>query len=258
MPTAGRRGRSMSDQTLQWCYESQGIQFKSPYRSNRDKAHNDSSSLVVGSYQLTIPAGKNIALIGRSGSGKTSLLNQLAGLLSDQQAAGQWLGKSGAETGSSESRHQKPEISYLFQQPRLLPWRTLKQNLLLVDADQERVEQMLKEVGLGDYEDYYPANISLGMARRAALARALLLSPDLVLMDEPLASLDQTTANEMLLLIRRLILDNPNCALIYVTHSLSEALEIGDSIALLKGQPSKLTMLDESVGATVAELAEQL
>ncbi|MFW1677753.1 ABC transporter ATP-binding protein [Pontibacter sp. JAM-7] len=181
---------------------------------------------VLGEIGLSLQPGESHCLIGPSGFGKTTLLNILADLDVDGVKT-VWQG-------------EKPQIGYLFQQPRLLPWRTLRENLLLVKDDNAAVEEMLDAVNLKDYADFYPSRISLGMARRAALARCLLVEPELVLMDEPLVSLDTPTAAQMRRLIKRLVCDHPTRCLIYVTHDLDEALEMGDRISVLGGRPAQL------------------
>ncbi|MDF2180761.1 ATP-binding cassette domain-containing protein [Neptuniibacter sp. CAU 1671] len=195
------------------------ISWSIPGRSFNDKP-------VLGEISLSLAPGESHCLIGPSGFGKTTLLNILADLDVDGVKAN-W--KSG-----------KPHIGYLFQQPRLLPWRTLRENLLLVKDDLPAVDEMLEAVNLQGYGDYYPSRISLGMARRAALARCLLMEPDLVLMDEPLVSLDTPTAAQMRRLIKRLVCDHPTRCLIYVTHDLEEALQMGDRISVLGGKPAQL------------------
>lgn len=184
------------------------------------------SKQVLASIEITLEPGRSLCIVGPSGCGKTTLLNALSGLEGGDKAV---LWKNGT-----------PEIGYLFQQPRLLPWRTLKQNLMLVEADESKVLSMLDAVNLKEYVDYFPTRISLGMARRASLARCLLLNPDLVLMDEPLVSLDSPTAQQMRQLIQKLICEDPQKNLIYVTHDLEEALEIGDQIIVLGNSPSEI------------------
>jgi len=181
---------------------------------------------VLTSIEISLKQGRSLCIVGPSGCGKTTLLNALSGLEGDDKAVS-WKGSA-------------PEIGYLFQQPRLLPWRTLKQNLMLVEADESKVLSMLDAVHLKEYVDYFPTRISLGMARRASLARCLLLNPDLVLMDEPLVSLDSPTAQQMRQLIQKLICEDPQKNLIYVTHDLEEALEIGDQIIVLGNSPSEI------------------
>jgi len=179
---------------------------------------------ILGEISFNFAPGENLCLLGPSGCGKTTLLNAIAGL--DRGAKHSvWQGKV-------------PTLAYMFQQPRLLPWRTVLDNLLLVNPDSEKVLSLLHEVGLAEAADQFPTRLSLGMARRVALVRSLLLSPDLILMDEPLVSLDPVTARQMRELIERLVVHHPKRNLLYVTHDLDEALRIGDRILVLGGKPA--------------------
>ncbi|WP_286238445.1 ABC transporter ATP-binding protein [Neptuniibacter halophilus] len=188
--------------------------------------------LILDRIGFTVAPGETICILGPSGCGKSTLLNQLAGL-----------GRAPAWQAGS------PDTGYLFQEPRLLPWRTVMQNLLLVEPDPDKVISLLQQVGLAEYTGYYPTQISLGMARRVALVRCLLIQPELVLMDEPLASLDLNTADEMLALIRKLIVDDPARSLIYVTHQIDEALALADRIIVMTGSPGRI-VLDSRVEQT--------
>lgn len=199
------------------------------------------SRAILSRLNLSLCEGEVLCILGPSGCGKTTILNELAGL----GATAPW-------------QNNQPEVGYLFQEPRLLPWRTLKQNLMIVHPDGERVMSILKSVKLERYADYYPSQISLGMARRAALARCLLCEPDIVLMDEPLASLDMQTAHEMLVLISDLVGKDPRRSMIYVTHDPDEALAIGDQIAVLKGSPASLFFYGEAKELDLATLETML
>ncbi len=181
---------------------------------------------VLGEISFGFEAGESICLLGPSGCGKTTLLNIISGL----------------DRGYRDSiwRGDTPTLGYMFQQPRLLPWRTVQDNLLLVNPDREQALHLLGEVGLADVADQFPTRLSLGMARRVALVRCLLLAPDLVLMDEPLVSLDPVTAVQMRDLIQRLVVEDPSRQLLYVTHDLDEALYIGDRLLVLGGQPAQI------------------
>lgn len=210
-----------------------------------------SDKKILAALNIKLNPGETHCLLGPSGSGKTSLLNVMAGL---QQ-------ESIVKNVKGESQNlwsqRKPDIGYLFQQPRLLPWRTITQNLLLVEPNKEIVMHMLSEVRLQDYADYYPAKISLGMARRVALARCLLLKPELVLMDEPLTSLDLPTAREMRKLIKRLVCGHPTRSMIYVTHNLDEALELGDTVSVLGNAPAEV-IYSNSINSLSREELETL
>ncbi|BBB30445.1 ABC transporter ATP-binding protein [Neptunomonas japonica] len=210
-----------------------------------------SDKKILAALNIKLNPGETHCLLGPSGSGKTSLLNVMAGL---QQ-------ESIVKNVKGESQNlwsqRKPDIGYLFQQPRLLPWRTITQNLLLVEPNKEIVMHRLSEVRLQDYADYYPAKISLGMARRVALARCLLLKPELVLMDEPLTSLDLPTAREMRKLIKRLVCGHPTRSMIYVTHNLDEALELGDTVSVLGNAPAEV-IYSNSINSLSREELETL
>ncbi|EAR62112.1 ABC transporter ATP-binding protein [Neptuniibacter caesariensis] len=177
--------------------------------------------VVLKDIQVELDKGETLCILGPSGCGKTTLLNVMAGInqTSDFSGSG-WQG-------------QPPDIAYLFQEPRLLPWRTVLQNLCLIEPNTKKVFELLHKVGLDQYADYYPAALSLGMERRVALVRCLLLSPEIVLMDEALASLDESTAAEMRKLIKQLICDHPGKSLIYVTHDKRDAQELADQIMIL-------------------------
>ena len=131
----------------------------------------------------------------------------------------------------------------MFQNPRLLPWRTVYQNLALVldggaEAD-ARIATLLEAVGLTAVRDQYPGRLSVGMARRAALARAFVVQPDLLLMDEPFVSLDEPTAQRL----RALLLDVWNArptTVLFVTHNLREAIQLADRLVLLSAAPTRV------------------
>ncbi len=207
-----------------------------------------SDQKILAALNIKLNPGETHCLLGPSGSGKTSLLNMMAGLQQENIAP----------STKSKSHYlwlqQDPDIGYLFQQPRLLPWRTIMQNLQLVEPDKEMVLHMLDEVRLQGYANYYPSKISLGMARRAALARCLLLKPEVVLMDEPLTSLDLPTAREMRKLIKRLVCDHPTRSMIYVTHNLDEALELGDTVSVLGNTPAEVIYSNSIDKVSHAEL----
>jgi ABC-type nitrate/sulfonate/bicarbonate transport system ATPase subunit len=170
-------------------------------------------------------------ITGPSGCGKTTLLNIVAGL--DRDFAG---------TFSFEPAVRPPRIGYVFQNPRLLPWRTVRQNIALVlarDGDQGALDDLLGEIGLADAAEVYPTRLSGGMARRAALARAFAVEPDLLLMDEPFLSLDVAAADRLRALLLRLVASRP-ATVLFVTHDLTEAVELADRILVLSGAPGRV------------------
>ena len=182
---------------------------------------------VLENLHFTITPGELLAIIGPSGCGKTTLLNIIAGL--DTDFAGNVSGPIMA--------------GFVFQSPRLLPWMTVAGNLRLVlDADEaqdDRITAMLQSVGLQGQENVYANRLSMGMARRVALARALLVEPDIMLLDEPFVSLDEGTAEKLLILLAELLDEKPRTAL-FVTHDLSEAVRLADRVLLMGGQPTTI------------------
>lgn len=182
---------------------------------------------VLGEIVTTLRRGDRICLLGPSGIGKTTLLNAIAGLDRTLPAA--------AVQGRDGLR-----IGYLFQEHRLLPWRTLRQNLAIVGASNADTERLLASVGLDGYAEHLPDQLSLGMARRAALARCLAIRPDLLLLDEPFASLDPVRASELKRLIIDLLDDYPDITMICVTHDAGDARDLANRIWYLAGQPACL------------------
>ena len=170
-------------------------------------------------------------ITGPSGCGKTTLLNIVAGL--DRDFAG---------TLRFEPASRSPRIGYVFQSPRLLPWRTVRENIALAlprDFDRAAVGALLDEIGLADAANAYPAQLSGGMARRAALARAFAIAPDLLLMDEPFLSLDAAAAESLRSLLLRLVAMRP-ATVLFVTHDLTEAVELADRIVVLSAAPGRV------------------
>jgi len=171
-------------------------------------------------------------ITGPSGCGKTTLLNIIAGLDHDFSGA---LSFAPADGGA-------PRIGYVFQSPRLLPWRTVRENVALVlarNADRAELEGLLDDVGVADFADSYPAQLSGGMARRAALARAFAVAPDLLLMDEPFLSLDAAAADRLRSLLLRLVSTRP-ATVLFVTHDLAEAVALADRILVLSPGPGRV------------------
>ena len=173
-------------------------------------------STVYENFSLALEEGKITCILGESGSGKTTLLNCMAGLT-------EYSGEISAV-----------KCSYVFQSPRLVPNLTVKQNLTLVGADEEKVLNMLKSVHLEDKIKAYPKTLSGGQAQRVALARAFLFESDMLLMDEPFSSLDLKLKAEM----RELFLQiwrNDGRTVLFVTHDADEALSLADRLLVLKG-----------------------
>ena len=193
---------------------------------------------------LTIRAGETLTLLGPSGCGKTTLLRIVAGL--DEPSAGS-VRIDGADP---EHARRAGRLGFVPQAPALLPWRTVRQNAgLLLDvgrafADRtagtdDRIDELLAEVGLGDFHDALPHELSGGMQQRVALARAFAIDAPVLLMDEPFAALDELTRTEMRHLLDRLR-RGADTTVIFVTHSLEEAAFLSDRVAVMTGRPGSI------------------
>ena len=204
------------------------------------------SRLLFEQFELQLKAGELLCLLGPSGCGKTTLLNMIAGLdsrfegqLRCRRLLNEWR-SNGEQDQLAES--VEPVVSYMFQQPRLLPWRTVRHNLELVAEPQRRAQitPLLASMGLVDCVDQYPNRLSLGMARRVALARALINEPQLLLMDEPFVSLDPQSAAQMQQLLQQIRARHPSTSILLVTHDLREAIGLADRILVLGGSPTRV------------------
>jgi NitT/TauT family transport system ATP-binding protein len=180
---------------------------------------------VLADFRLTLPVGAVGALVGPSGCGKTTLLRLVAGL--DQNYDGE----------IHLPAHGR--LGMVFQEPRLLPWRTVIDNLRIVapQAHDDALTALLDELGLAEHAAHFPRQLSLGLARRVALARALAIEPDLLLLDEPLVSLDAALARDLREKIAALI-ETRRITTLIVTHDLREAIALADKIFLLSPRPA--------------------
>jgi ABC-type nitrate/sulfonate/bicarbonate transport system ATPase subunit len=184
---------------------------------------------VLGLIDLTLGAREIVALVGPSGCGKTTLLRIVGGLDRAFDGSLTW------------GRGEMPRIGTVFQEPRLLPWRTVMRNILLAQrhADPTRAIDLLRTLGLSAFGDAWPGTLSLGMARRVAIARAFAVEPDLVLLDEPFVSLDPDTALRGRALLLETWRTRPTAVLV-VTHDRAEAAALADRILFLGGTPTRV------------------
>jgi ABC-type nitrate/sulfonate/bicarbonate transport system ATPase subunit len=183
---------------------------------------------VVRGLKLRLEAGSFGALIGPSGCGKTTILRIAAGLDPDFQGQ---VGRPGSG-----------RLGMVFQEPRLLPWRTVEANIRLAlpagDAAADLTE-LVETLGLGSHLARYPGELSLGLARRAAIARAFAVRPDFLLLDEPFVSLDEAVADrlrsELMALTTR-----TRVTTLLVTHRLEEAVQLADRLFFLSDRPAHI------------------
>jgi NitT/TauT family transport system ATP-binding protein len=204
---------------------------------------------VIGNLSLTLREGEVVSIVGPSGCGKTTLLNTLCGLLTPDSGRIRWHGR--------EVSGQPQNVGYMLQKDLLLPWRTALGNAMLgleirgmaAGAAEERGRAMLDRLGLHGFADHYPATLSGGMRQRVALARTLVNEPDVLLLDEPFASLDFQN---------KLLIENDTAALVrqgkrsllLITHDIEEAVSLADRVIVLSKRPTTVkAVYDIALGA---------
>jgi|SRR5699024_5632038 len=197
---------------------------------------------VLNDVSLALQANEIVAILGFSGSGKSSLLRVLAGLNPAQH--GQVL------VHGQPSHGPHAHIGFMFQDPCLLPWLNVEENVALglrlknqqhisKQERKQRVAAMLEEVGLSHAAYNYPSSLSGGMAQRASLARSLVRQPHVLLLDEPFSALDAVTRAQMQQLLVHTT-QRHNTAAVLVTHDIDEALNVAQQVILLGGAPSQV------------------
>ena len=208
---------------------------------------------VLRDFAFELAAGSFTSLVGPSGCGKTTILRISAGLDRDFR---------GERRISPSTR-----VAMVFQEPRLLPWRTVEDNIrVAMDAASVtgEVGEWLQRFDLVEQRRQYAGELSLGQARRVAMARAMAVGPDLLLLDEPLVSLDETVAGRLRGELRT-IAETRKLGILLVTHDLSEAIELSDRLLFLGGKPA-CVVLEKELSMprsrrdrrTVAALAEEI
>lgn len=196
----------------------------------RDLTKRYGDTTVFESLDAEVEDGELLCLLGPSGCGKTTLLHLIAGL---EEPTGGGVYFDGERVEGPDYRR-----GVVFQDPHLYPWRTVRGNVKFgpdvrgEKADEERVDELISMVGLGEFEDARPAELSGGMAQRVSLARTLANDPDLLLMDEPFSALDALTKmelqDELIDLMESLELTS-----VFVTHDIEEAVYLGDRVAVM-------------------------
>jgi NitT/TauT family transport system ATP-binding protein len=197
----------------------------------------DNGTTALGPLDLTIRKGEFVSLLGSSGCGKSTALRLIAGLIAPSAGT--------VDVAAQSSGHA---ISFVFQEPTLMPWGTIRDNVRLPlklahmpDAQStRRVDEALAQVGLADFAEAYPRELSGGMKMRASLARALVTEPDILLMDEPFAALDEITRfrlnNDLLALWRKL-----GKTIVFVTHSVFESVYLSQRVVVMTSRPGRFS-----------------
>lgn len=210
------------------------ISGKSYTNSRGDRTH------ALGAVKLGIKEKDFVCMVGPSGCGKTSLLNIIAGL--SEPTAGEVCYAVG----------DRPRVGYVFQEPRLMPWMTVLDNVLLVTdkspAAAELAFELLGSMRLAEVANSYPSELSGGMRRRVALARAFVIRPQLLLMDEPFVSLDQPLAESLRRLLLQLLEEHPT-SVVFVSHDLEETIKLGRRILFFSPSPGSV-ILETTVPAS--------
>ncbi|GAA0584203.1 ABC transporter ATP-binding protein [Caenispirillum bisanense] len=194
-------------------------------------------TLALDSVSLSVAPGEIVAIVGGSGCGKSTLLRLIAGLENPSIGA--------VRLNGQVITAPRPEVGLVFQEPRLMPWLTIRDNVAfglahLPKAEQRRrADEALARVGLAQFAGGWPRELSGGMAQRAALARALVTRPEVLLLDEPFSALDAFTRNDL----QEHLLDlwrwyQPT--LILVTHDIEEALFLADRVVVMQPRPGRV------------------
>ena len=195
--------------------------------------------LALDGINLEVVPQEFITLVGRSGCGKSTLLRCIGGLISPSTGTIKISGQVVTEP--------HPQIGYVFQQAVLLPWRTVEENVLLpfevkgnpTDKEKHKVSEVLEIVGLSDYANHRPGELSGGMQQRVSVSRALVTEPSILLMDEPFGALDAQTREDMNIELLR-IWEVAKTTIVFVTHDIGEALFLSDRVVLMSARPGKV------------------
>jgi NitT/TauT family transport system ATP-binding protein len=188
---------------------------------------------------LEVGDGEFVAVLGRSGCGKSTMLRIIAGLLP--------AGEGEVRIGGEPVTRPRRDVSMMFQRPALLPWSTVLENVLLPvkifgwrpAEHRARAYELLELTGLADFARKMPHELSGGMQQRAALCRSLITNPTVMLMDEPFSALDALTREELAGELQKLHMEN-NATTVFVTHSIDEAVLLADRVVVLSPRPGRI------------------
>jgi len=196
---------------------------------------------ALDDFSLDVEPGELVTVLGPSGCGKTTLLWAMSGL--HALTSGRVV-----LDGTPVDGPRPQEIGMIFQEANLLPWRNLRGNIEFPfeikrrSADRARIQALLAETGLAEFEGAMPRELSGGMQQRASIVRALAQNPDVLLMDEPFGALDAFTRDEMNLLLLRLWQESAQ-TIVFVTHNISEAIFLADRVVVMTPRPGRLARI---------------
>ncbi len=201
---------------------------------------------AVRGIEIEVAQGEFIAILGPSGCGKTTLLRMIGGLIAPSQGDVRMSGQS-ILSGGNAAEARLGELAFAFQESRLFPWFTIEENIALplrlrgVSASEriKRSRDLCQLVGLKGFETARPSQLSGGMRQRASLARALSVSPKLLLLDEPFGALDAMTRDQMNIELQR-ICATTNATVVLITHSIAEAVFLADRVVVLTPRPGRI------------------
>ena len=203
-----------------------------------EKIETDEVTHALNEINLTMESGEFISLVGPSGCGKSTILRLVAGLIQPTTGKLTVDGKTITETS--------PERGMVFQKPTLFPWLTVWDNISFslrmqgrLKGNKDKVERMIKVIGLEKFRNDYPGQLSGGMAQRVALVRSLINEPDILLLDEPLGALDAFTRMNMQDEILKIWQEKEQLA-IMVTHDVDEAIYMGTRVIVLDANPGRV------------------
>lgn len=207
---------------------------------------NYGSLQVLDNINIEVGKGETVAIVGPTGSGKTTLIKVLAGLINYQGIV---------EIDGKLVKNPRKDVAVIFQETNLLPWYTVRQNVQLAlklnspnHADLRKVDETLERVGLKDFGNYYPLQLSGGMKQKAALARALVTEPQVLLLDEPFSALDALTRERIQDMIMN-IWSQLKFTMLIVTHSVEEAVFMGRRIYVFTERPGRIKATVENTSA---------
>ena len=195
--------------------------------------------MALDGINFDIASREFVSIVGPSGCGKSTLLRSIGGLIPPTSGA--------IRIGGDVVTKPDPRIGYVFQKAVLLPWRTVENNVMLpfeiegkpTEENRAKAQEVLEMVGLADYRNHRPGELSGGMQQRVSVARALAMEPSILLMDEPFGALDAQTRDSMNVELLR-IWEEAQTTVVFVTHDIGEALFLSDRVMVMSARPGRV------------------